>query len=142
MGKCRPKHFLDNERRIGPDHHHLAMGHVDHAHHAKRDGKADGGQQQDRPEAEPGEQLPEKFPQIDPFLDRLEGVFGRFYNRLVRLRGGNALEHRADSAVGIDSQRVDRCNPDIRSFCVQQFRSTERPDEYRPDVDVGFPLEC
>jgi len=50
------RQFLDHEGHIGADHHHLAMGHVDDAHDAERDGEPDGGEQQHRAEreAEPG----------------------------------------------------------------------------------------
>ena len=42
--------LLHHEGGVGADHHHLAMGHVDDAHDAEGDGKADRGQQQHRAE--------------------------------------------------------------------------------------------
>jgi hypothetical protein len=42
--------FLHHEGRVGAEHHHLAMRHVDDAHDAEGDGEADGGQQQHRAE--------------------------------------------------------------------------------------------
>ena len=45
--------LLDREARIGAEHHHLAMRHVDHAHDAEGDGKPDGGEQQHRAERQP-----------------------------------------------------------------------------------------
>ena len=33
---------------VGAEHHELAVGEVDHAHHAEDDGQSDGGQQQER----------------------------------------------------------------------------------------------
>ena len=42
--------LLDDEGRVGAEHDHLAMRHVDDAHHAEGDGEADRGQQQHRAE--------------------------------------------------------------------------------------------
>ena len=39
--------LLDDEGRVGAEHDHFAVGHVDDAHDAEGDGKADGGEQQD-----------------------------------------------------------------------------------------------
>ena len=44
--------LLHDEGRVGAEHHHLAMRHVDDAHDAEGDGEADGRQQQHRAEAE------------------------------------------------------------------------------------------
>ena len=44
--------LLDDEGRVGAEHHHLAMRHVDDAHHAEGDGEADRRQQQHRAEAD------------------------------------------------------------------------------------------
>ena len=41
-------HLLHHEGRVGAQHDHFAMRHVDDAHDAKRDGEADGGEQQHR----------------------------------------------------------------------------------------------
>ena len=49
--------LLHDVGRVGAEHHHLAMRHVDHAHHAEGDGEADGGQQQHRAEADPEDQM-------------------------------------------------------------------------------------
>ncbi|MND97065.1 hypothetical protein D3C80_893750 [compost metagenome] len=45
-GEMAADHLLHHESGVSTDHHHLAMRHVDDAHHAEGDGKADGGQQQ------------------------------------------------------------------------------------------------
>ena len=45
--------FLHHEGDIGADHHHLAVRHVDDAHHAEGDGKPDRREQQHRAEREP-----------------------------------------------------------------------------------------
>ena len=45
-----PDQFLHDEGDVGAEHHHFAVRHVDDAHHAERDGKADRGEQQHRAE--------------------------------------------------------------------------------------------
>ena len=46
-------HLLHHEGGVGAEHDHLAVRHVDDAHHAEGDGEADGGQQQHRAERKP-----------------------------------------------------------------------------------------
>ena len=53
---CRGIADLDDVGRIGAEHHQLAMGHVDDAHDAKRDGQADGDQHEHRAQAQAEEQ--------------------------------------------------------------------------------------
>ena len=50
------EHVLHTPGRIGADHHQLAMGHVDDAHQAVGDGQAECDEQQDRTQADAGEQ--------------------------------------------------------------------------------------
>ena len=45
-------HLLHHEGGVGPEHHHLAMGHVDDAHLAEGDGKADRREKEHRAEAD------------------------------------------------------------------------------------------
>ena len=67
--------LLHDEGRVGAEHHHLAMRHVDDAHHAEGDGEADGGQQQHRAEAEALEQRSSARPRsCEPLLDRGDGA--------------------------------------------------------------------
>ena len=49
----RAHHLLHHEGRVGAEHHHLAMRHVDDAHDAEGDGEPDGGEQQHRAERKP-----------------------------------------------------------------------------------------
>ena len=51
-GRVSADDLLHHEGRVGADHHHLAMGHVDDAHGAEGDRKPDGSQQQDRAEGD------------------------------------------------------------------------------------------
>ena len=67
---------LHDEGRVGAEHHHLAMRHVDDAHHAERDGKADGGEQQHRAEREPVPGVLHGAPQREPVVDRRDRVGG------------------------------------------------------------------
>ena len=48
---------LDDVGRVGAEHEHLAMGHVDHAHEAEGDGETQRRQQQDAAQTETIEQL-------------------------------------------------------------------------------------
>ena len=52
IGRRIADDVLHDEGHIGADHHHLAMRHVDDAHDAEGDGKADGGKQQHRTETQ------------------------------------------------------------------------------------------
>ena len=51
-GRASADRLLHDEGRVGAEHHHLAMRHVDDAHDAEGDGEADGGEQQHRAERE------------------------------------------------------------------------------------------
>ncbi len=48
MRRMVPDHLLHHEGRVGADHDHLAMRHVDDAHDAEGDGESDRSEQQDR----------------------------------------------------------------------------------------------
>ena len=50
--EARATELLDDVGRVGAEHHHLAVRHVDDAHHAEGDGEADRGQQQHRAQAD------------------------------------------------------------------------------------------
>ena len=63
-------HLLHHEGGVGPDHHHLAMRHVDDAHHAEGDGKADRREQQHRAERQAVPGVLHDRPYRQPALDR------------------------------------------------------------------------
>ena len=63
-------HLLHHEGGVGADHHHLAMGHVDDAHHAEGDGKPDRGEQQHRAERQAVPGVLHRRPQREIALDR------------------------------------------------------------------------
>ena len=73
--------FLHDEGRVGAEHHHFAMRHVDDAHHAEGDGKADRRQQQHRAEREPVPGVLHRAPEREIALD-------------LRAGGSRGLTHR------------------------------------------------
>ena len=68
--------FLHHEGHVGADHDHLAVRHVDDAHHAERDGKTDRGEQQHRAERKPVPEILHRGPDRKRVLDRGDGVAG------------------------------------------------------------------
>ncbi len=85
--------LLDHPGRIGSEHHQLAVGHVDHTHHAEGDCETRGGEHQDESETqaeEHGLDERENAPRaIDLFDRKGRGVT----NRLVRLAGCPLVVH-------------------------------------------------
>ena len=77
--------FLHHERDIGPDHDHLAVGHVDHPHHPEGDGETDGGEQQHRAERQAVPGILHGGPHCEVTLDRRGRIGGgaRDRGRLV-----------------------------------------------------------
>ena len=69
--------LLHDEGRVGAEHHHLAMRHVDDAHDAEGDGEADGGEQQHRAERQPVPGVLHRGPDRQAVLDRCLGRAAR-----------------------------------------------------------------
>jgi len=67
---------LHHVRRIGAQHDQLAVSHVDDAHDAKGDGEADGGEDQDRAQAETEEQCLDETVELNPAIDRPQRLAG------------------------------------------------------------------
>ena len=105
------------------------MGHVDHAHHAEGDGQADGGQQQDRAQAEAKEYVLDETVELDAALngfnrlggsaaqlgvfvvlgDAAQGVAGFLLKRTAEgIDGGHALIAVARLQVEQSQRGVDR----------------------------------
>ncbi|MNL50050.1 hypothetical protein D3C87_1730320 [compost metagenome] len=61
---------MHHEGGVGAQHDHLAMGHVDDPHHAEGDGKADGGEQQNRAERHAVPDILGEVPELLCVLDR------------------------------------------------------------------------
>ena len=87
-------HLLHHEGRIGAEHDHLAMGHVDHAHLAERDGKADGGKEQDRAEADAVGDVLHEGPEREPLFDGPDARRGNRAQRFRRVGGGERRSRR------------------------------------------------
>lgn len=66
---------------VGTQHNHLAVSHIDHAHHTKGDGQTDGGKQQHRAQAQAKEKLVDKGVELDLLFDSHQ----RFLRRLLHL---------------------------------------------------------
>ena len=81
----RADHLLHHEGHIGADHHHLAMRHVDDAHHAEGDGKPDGGKQQHRAERKPVPGVLHRLPHRELVLDADDGVARSPHDRCRRI---------------------------------------------------------
>ncbi len=69
--------LLHDKGDIGADHDHLAMRHVDDAHHPKRDGQPDRGEQQHATKADALKQMSGEPGQPQAVVDRGERVVGR-----------------------------------------------------------------
>src|SRR5690606_21044066 len=125
------KHIvLQHEGGIGTKHHHFAMCHVDHAHDAKGDGEADGGQYQHRAEAQAKEGGFESGVKRAFAINALERRGGDFHYLTVRLvidQAGQAVVdivaqlaikalHRRKANVGIDIVKVVQCQRDLHLF--------------------------
>jgi hypothetical protein len=80
-GPARAAELLHDIGRVGAQHHHLAVRHVDHAHHPEGDGEADGGQEEDRAQADALEQA----------LDHAEEPLAALGRGHRRVKGGAEL---------------------------------------------------
>ena len=85
-GQVRAEQVLHHVGRVGADHHQLAVRHVDDAHQAVGDRQAERDQQQDRAEADAGEDDAEALAPGEARLDRRQ----------------RELELRAHLGVGLD----------------------------------------
>ncbi len=83
---------LHHVGRIGAQHHHLAMRHVDDAHHAEGDGEADGREQQHRTERQAVPEVLNGAHKCEIALDGLD-------------RGGSGGAHSAGASTGTASQQ-------------------------------------
>ena len=91
-GRGIADHLLHDEGRVGAEHHHLAMRHVDDAHHAEGDGEADRGEQQHRAERD-------AVPDVLAGLPQRERRIRSGRCRLRRRRGSARRRRRAAGAA-------------------------------------------
>ena len=87
MRRVGAQEFLHHEGRVGAEHHHLAVGHVDDAHDAEGDGEADGGEQQHRAERQPVPDVLDVADEAQAVLDGGDRGGGELLRLGVRLAG-------------------------------------------------------
>ena len=93
-GRLGADDLLHDERRVGAQHHHLAVRHVDDAHDAEGDGEADGGEQQHRAQRQAVPEVLHHRPPLQVLVDGGDGV-GRRALHVRRQVGRQAAEQRA-----------------------------------------------
>ena len=107
-GKLRAAELLDDEGGVGAEHHHLAMRHVDDAHHAEGDGEADGGQQQHRAQADAEDDVLGCGHDAEMALDRRRRRVAAATRTLSGAVAGSAARMRQRFAVAALAQRWPR----------------------------------
>ena len=107
MGRRRANDGLHDKSRVGAQHDHLAMRHVDHAHGAEGDGEPDGGQQQHRAERNAIPDILRHLPRGQRLLDRVGGGRGSGLDLAVG-GGSDGLQNAERIAVGAVTNQGDR----------------------------------
>ncbi len=100
-------HLLHHESDIGAQHDHFAMRHVDDAHDAKGNSKADGRKQQDGTERKTVPDILSGIPESLPLLDMSDGAvecLGKFRLRI----GARRIQDRQCGTVAIILQELRR----------------------------------
>ena len=99
-GRVGADDLLHDEGGVGAEHHHLAVRHVDHAHHAEGDGQPGGGEQQHRAEREAVIDALRQAPELLRAVDGGNGGGGR------TATGGGSLPSEASSERASMSPRA------------------------------------
>ncbi len=120
--------LLHHEGDVGADHHHLAVRHVDDAHHAEGDGKADRGEQQHRAEREPVPGVLHGGPDRELVLHRRHGV----------ARGALHRGRRAGRQAGQQVQRLLVAARADRRLRRSSLSASEASSELRIDGGARF----
>ena len=102
--------LLDDIGRVSAEHHHLAVRHVDDAHHAERDGKTDRGEQQDRAERQAVIDVLKPAPVNERGFDVLYSLDGGFAHG-GRFRGAQTRQETQGLLVAAVDDDRDRCEP-------------------------------
>ena len=123
----RAEELLHDKGGIGAEHDHLAMRHVDDAHHAEGDGEPDRGEQQDAAEADALEQIGGEADQPKPVVDRGERGVGGLAQLGIEIgarRGTASSRFLICGSVVVPSarDRGERCS----AWCPQTSRAAER----------------
>ncbi len=100
--------LLNHEGRIGAEHHHLAMRHVDDAHDAEGDRQPDRRQEQHRAERQPVPDVLRIAPEFDLPVDRGDAALGPGLQRRVLGAAGEGGKQRARVPVAPRRDDVDR----------------------------------
>ncbi len=138
----RGQNGLHHIRRIGAEHHHFAMRHVDDAHDAESDRKANRREQQNRCRREAIPEILRHSPHGEAPVDRGQRGFGGALDRRV----GRLLHELVDQAlcvfVATFLQRCDRREAVLRRRAFAG-REDRRAGEFQRigDARVGFLLE-
>ena len=122
--------LLHDEGGVGAEHHHLAMRHVDDAHDAEGDGKADGGKQQHRAEREAVPDVLRHVPDGEPIVDGRRWRRRRRAARRPAGSAGSALSSAARIAVAAlaqDRRSPRACRPPWRRRCRERRRRAPAP---------------
>ena len=93
--------LLHHEGRVGADHHHLAMRHVDDAHHAEGDGEADGGEQQHGAERQAVPDVLQRLPQGELRVDGAIALLAAARTASIAASSGATVEQRRQQAERI-----------------------------------------
>ena len=107
--------LLHHEGGVGAEHHHLAMRHVDDAHHAEGDGEADRREQQHRAEREPVPGVLHRAPEREAVLDRRRSRRARRVLHRRRRVGRQAGEQRR-AHPGRRASRITRDGVELVGF--------------------------
>ncbi len=119
--------LLHDVRRVGAQHHELAVGHVDDAHHAEGDGQADGDEDEHRADAQAEEEGLQARVERLLAVDALEGRRGGLAHGRIRLgeaavvvlleQGRQAVVHLRPEPAG---ERGDRVEPGLAVAAVER----------------------
>jgi hypothetical protein len=138
-GRVVADRLLHDEGRVGAEHHHLAMRHVDDAHHPEGDGEADRGEEQHRSERQPVPDILRRVPDRKVLMDVRNRGGGGVLHRGGRIgRKGAQDRHRivvasrGDDFDGINAIR-------FRGFVVRDENGRPRLLQNLLDRRIGFP---
>ena len=133
--------LLHDEGGVGAEHDHFAMGHVDHAHHAEGDGKADGREQQHRTERKAVPDVLDRLPERERAAHGAGGVIGRLADQRRRV-GPERADHGQRLAVAAPADRRDRLDPlGIAGPGIGDEDGGARLFHHASDARVAFPGE-